>query len=95
MLQTKRTRESAFTLIELLVVVAIISLLSSVVLASLNSARSKARFASALSQMKEINLAAENYFTSTGEYPGDVGPASMPGELTPYLPSWPTPPCSG
>lgn len=42
-------RKSAFTLIELLVVVSIISLLSSIVLASLNSARDKARQGSARS----------------------------------------------
>ncbi|HEU5114790.1 MAG TPA: prepilin-type N-terminal cleavage/methylation domain-containing protein [Candidatus Paceibacterota bacterium] len=84
-----------FTLIELLVVISIISLLSSVVLSSLNSARSKARFALAIQQMRQINTAAENYFTSSGNYPADVGPASLPAEMVGYLSSWPTPPCSG
>ena len=44
----------AFTLIELLVVIAIISLLSSVVLTSLNGARAKGRDARRLSDLKEI-----------------------------------------
>jgi len=49
-------------LIELLVVISVISLLSSVVFASLNSARSKARDAKRISQLKEIQSAIEFYF---------------------------------
>jgi len=43
-----------FTLIELLVVISIISLLSSVVLASLNSARNKSKIAATKQQMTQI-----------------------------------------
>jgi type II secretion system protein G len=58
-----------FTLIELLVVVAIIGLLSSIVLASLNTARSKARDATRLSNMKTLQIAIEMYRTDHGYYP--------------------------
>lgn len=58
-----------FTLIELLVVIAIIGILSSVVLASLNSARMKARDARRLSDMHEMQVALELYHDSFGQYP--------------------------
>lgn len=71
-----------FTLIELLVVIAIIGILSSVVLASLNSARRKGRDARRISDVKQIQLALELYYDSSGtnEYPeeaaGNIAPAA-------------------
>ncbi len=56
-----------FTLIELLVVIAIISLLSSVVLATLNSARLKARDARAFAEMDQLYLAIMNYADSNND----------------------------
>jgi prepilin-type N-terminal cleavage/methylation domain-containing protein len=58
-----------FTLIELLVVVAIISLLSSVVMASLNTARAKARDAKRFSDLHQIQTALEMYYNDHGSYP--------------------------
>jgi prepilin-type N-terminal cleavage/methylation domain-containing protein len=58
----KKKNNAGFTLIELLVVISIISLLASVVLASLNSARAKARDARRLADMKEIEKALQFYF---------------------------------
>jgi len=58
-----------FTLIELLVVISIISLLSSVAFASLNSARRKARDANRISDLTQIGLALEFYFDDFGSYP--------------------------
>jgi prepilin-type N-terminal cleavage/methylation domain-containing protein len=64
------TRNSGFTLIELLVVIAIIGLLSSVVLASLNTARAKARDAQRESNLIEIQQAVELYANDhNGQYP--------------------------
>lgn len=67
-MNTKR----GFTLIELLVVIAIIGILSSVVLASLNTARLKARDTRRVSDIKSIQLAMEFYYDSLGQYPTTV-----------------------
>jgi prepilin-type N-terminal cleavage/methylation domain-containing protein len=56
--------QRGFTLIELLVVVAIIGLLSSVVLASLNSARQKGRDARRVADLKQLQVALELYYSS-------------------------------
>jgi len=58
-----------FTLIELLVVIAIIGILSSVVLASLNSARKKGRDAHRVSDLRQIRTALELYYDTNGYYP--------------------------
>ncbi len=60
---------TGFTLIELLVVVAIISLLSGVVMASLNSARNKAKDAAVMVTVRELQNALELYHTQVGSYP--------------------------
>lgn len=68
MLYKKHKTKKGFTLIELLVVVAIIGLLSSVVLASLNSARGKAQDARRKSDLKQIQIAIELYYDKCGTY---------------------------
>jgi len=62
-------RQAGFTLIELLVVIAIIGILSSVVLASLNSARIKGRDARRISDVKQLQLALELYNDSNQSFP--------------------------
>ncbi|MDP3965733.1 MAG: prepilin-type N-terminal cleavage/methylation domain-containing protein [bacterium] len=64
---------AGFTLIELLVVIAIIGILSSVVLASLNTARSKGRDARRISDIKQLQLALELFYDSNGTYPTAIG----------------------
>lgn len=65
----KTSYKRGFTLIELLVVIAIIGILSSIVLASLNSARKKGRDARRVSDVKQIQLALELYYDAHSNYP--------------------------
>jgi type IV pilus assembly protein PilA len=62
------TTQKGFTLIELLVVIAIIGVLSAVVLASLNTARSKGDTAAILANLTSIRSQAELDFTTNGFY---------------------------
>lgn len=57
-----------FTLIELLVVIAIIGILSSVVLASLNTARNKGSDAAIKSQLAGLRAQAEIYYDNNSTY---------------------------
>jgi prepilin-type N-terminal cleavage/methylation domain-containing protein len=59
-------KQKGFTLIELLVVIAIIGILSSVVLASLNSARGKGSDAAAKSGLSSLQSEAAIYYDGTG-----------------------------
>lgn len=78
--------KKGFTLIELLVVIAIIGILASVVLASLNSARQKARDARRIADIKQLQLALELYFDSVSASGASYVPgtyASLAAALVP------------
>jgi type II secretion system protein G len=91
--------KKGFTLIELLVVVAIISLLSSIVMVSLNSAREKGRDAKRIRDIQEIHTAIELYILDYGQAPNIFATDKEPSwnvlanKLKPYIPKLPQDPC--
>ncbi|QSH39707.1 type II secretion system protein [Candidatus Kaiserbacteria bacterium] len=89
----RQKSQRGFTLIELLVVIAIIGMLSSVVLASLNSARESARDARRLADIRQIQTALELRFdgVSPAEYPDSLSLLVSGG----YMPSIATDPRTG
>jgi len=70
-----------FTLIELLVVIAIIGILSSVVLASLNTARSKGADAAVKSNLNNVRAQAELYYDGNGNSYTGVCTGTNPGNI--------------
>lgn len=73
--------KKGFTLIELLVVVAIIGLLATLAIISLGTARSKARDAKRLADIKSVQSALELYNNENAAYPAG-GPALVLGGAT-------------
>ena len=69
---------AGFTLIELLVVVAIISLLASVVLIGMQSARQKSRDVKRLGDITQMNTALELYFNTNRGYPQSTKGQPLP-----------------
>jgi prepilin-type N-terminal cleavage/methylation domain-containing protein len=82
-------KNKGFTLIELLVVISIIGLLSTIVLASLQQARSKGRNSSRRQTLVSMRTALELYYSANNAYPLTNGLwySSEPGEAT-YNASW-------
>lgn len=93
----ENNKKQGFTLIELLVVVAIISLLSSVVMIALMTARQKSRDVKRLTDMAQMNTALELYFATNKGYPSSS--TGIPDLLVPSfastLPKNPQPPDGG
>ncbi|MBU1292521.1 prepilin-type N-terminal cleavage/methylation domain-containing protein [Patescibacteria group bacterium] len=90
MTERLNSRQKGFTLIELLVVIAIIGLLSSVVLASLNTARVKSRDAKRIQDLTSIRTALELHFLDRGYYPQSGCGWDCNGYRYSYDSSWTT-----
>lgn len=91
MFKSIKNSKKGFTLIELLVVIAIIGILSSVVLASLSTARQKSRDAKRISDIGQVQLALELFFDANQSYATTgLGIAGLTAAR--FLPQTPTPP---
>lgn len=91
MFNSIKNTKKGFTLIELLVVIAIIGILSSVVLASLSTARQKSRDAKRISDVGQVQLALELFFDANQSYATTgLGIAGL--TALKFLPQTPTPP---
>lgn len=75
-----KRNSAGFTILELLVVISIIGLLSSVLLTSVSSARSKARDVRRIADMRQFMTALELYYESNGQYPASGGASSPNGD---------------
>lgn len=80
-----------FTLIELLVVISIIGILATLVVANLNSARSRARDAQRKSDIKNLQTALRLYFNDEGNFPASNSSGQIVGcdsYTTPTVCTW-------
>lgn len=83
--------KKGFTLIELLVVISIIGILSSVVIASLNTARQKARDSNRITDVKQLQLALELYYDSNSS----AYPVALSSLAPTYIQTLPVDPSTG
>ncbi len=95
-----RKHSKGFTLIELLVVIAIIGMLSSIVFASLNTARQKGRDAQRRVELAQLVKAIQLYYENNNSAYPSSGVNTISGDwppnfktaLAPYLPKLPVDP---
>lgn len=75
---------SGFTLVELLAVIAIIGILGTIILASIDRVKSKARTAQSISNLREIHRAGMLY---ANENDGRIATYAWQKEFLPYIPN--------
>jgi len=79
------SQSKGFTLVELVVVIAIIGILSSIVLASMDGARQSARDAKRVADIKNIQVALALFYADNNRYPTNIYSASPVGLAPTYM----------
>lgn len=74
-LNNMRNKRRGFTLIELLVVVAILGMLAGMIFPTLGKARTRARKAKVIAELKTIELALMDYYTEYSGFPTNLNKA--------------------
>jgi prepilin-type N-terminal cleavage/methylation domain-containing protein len=86
-------KNNGFTLIEIVVVIGIIALLTVIIYASFNGAKSQSRDQTRITDINSIQLALETYYNQKHSYPATSSLDILVTEK--YLPKIPTPPTGG
>lgn len=75
-------KQKGFTLVELLIVIAIIGLLASVVMVSLDNAKQRSRDATRVQDIRGVISALELYFNKNNGYPQQASAGAVPSALS-------------
>lgn len=79
MINSRNNDDSGFTLVELLVVLVIIGILTAIAIPTLNSQRSKASGATAISDLRNMATFEEAQMADSGSYAADVDTLAADG----------------
>lgn len=93
----KDNKNSGFSLIELMVAISIIAILTGVIMANFNTAKSKSRDAKRISDIAQIQLALGLFFEKCNQYPQSLAISESTGcpsgiTLGTFISKAPTPP---
>lgn len=81
---SKKYTESGLTLLELMVAIAIIGILAAIAVPNYLSYLQRARYTVAVSDIKNISLAADEFAAKNGRYPDDLTEIGMASLLDPW-----------